>query len=168
VMMQMVQLGAVSDDEDTCLRPRGGESNLQVQDDIEGLVSWAASGDDEIHAGFMRAHGAPEAADDTIAEDNPNAIGVAGGWPEERLNRPAHPHTSLTVKQVMYGLMRTAAGNIRQGPVDNMIKVIKAAMPQPNKLPRCVPAQHCCHPNRSCTIRAQSLHACTTQVTITL
>jgi hypothetical protein len=142
MMLQMVQLGVGQDVEDAPdhgVRARGGEDNVAVEDDIEGLVALVASGGDEVQAAFMRAHGAPEVTDDAVAEDDPNVAAYTGGWPEERLSRPAHGHTTLTVKEVIYGLMRTAAGNIRQGPMDDMIKVIKAAMPQPNELPECGP-----------------------------
>lgn len=142
----MVQIGGNDDEEvddasPRLARERGGEQQTATVDDLEGdlerLVELAASGGDAARAAFMRAHCAPDAVDDATAEDCPQRPAISGAWSEERLNQRAHAHTQMTVKQVIYGLMKTAAGNIRQGPMDELLKVIKAAMPQPNYLPRC-------------------------------
>jgi hypothetical protein len=117
MMLQMVQLGTGSDAEnapDKAVRTRGGERDDASEQDIEELVAAAASGGDEVQAAFMRAHGAPQVPDDAVAEDGPDAAANMAGWPEERLGRAVHGHTSLTVKEVVYALMKTAAGNLRQ------------------------------------------------------
>lgn len=134
--MQMMHIKAADEEEaqEESPRERGGDRDAAAEEDLEVLAALAALECGEAQA-FMRAHGAPEAMDDATTEDDPK--GAADSWSEERLNKPAHEHTTMTVKQVIYGLMKTAAGNIRKGPMDELLKVIKAAMPQPNGLPRC-------------------------------
>jgi hypothetical protein len=137
--MQMMQLEAADEEEaqDESPRLRGGEQGAVGEEDPAVLAAMAALECGQAQA-FMRTHAAPEAIDDATTEDDPEGPGAGNAWSEEKLNKPAHEHTTTTVKQVIYGLMKIAAGNIRKGPMDALIKLIKTAMPQPNRLPRCV------------------------------
>jgi hypothetical protein len=93
--MQMMQLEAADEEEaqDESPRLRGGEQGAVGEEDPAVLVAMAALECGEAQA-FMWTHAAPEAIDDATTEDDPEGPGAGNAWSEERLNNPAHQHTT--------------------------------------------------------------------------
>lgn len=136
--MQALQLAVNRDSYGSEERFRGGHDGNerdQRNASLEDLVGLAAAGEGE----FAAAIGLDADADilSTIEDKVDEAACSSRAWTEERLGKPLFPGSDKTVKQAVYTFMKAAAGSVRTGTLDELIKAFKTFLPPENDLPGC-------------------------------
>jgi hypothetical protein len=126
--LQMLEQAGYMDQtaHDDMERPRGAADEVE---NIEDLVNNLCG------AEFMEAHGLSAPADDAEMEDG--ASDDTRGWCDERLDCPVHEHTTTTVRELVYAVMRVCAGSVKATTMDELIKAFNCSLPEGHCMPRC-------------------------------
>lgn len=114
-------------------RARGGTAEFDGS--IDDLVQLLAGGDID-GAAFMAAHGVEYSEDEALLD-------MAGDgederrWSDAELDQPVHDHTDTTVRELVYTILKIAAGRVNKQTLDELIKAFAETLPPDHKMPRC-------------------------------
>jgi hypothetical protein len=83
---------------------------------------------------FMEGQGLRQPEDEATAEDE-DTEQLAGTWTNERLDKPLHQHTEMSVRELVWSVMDVCKDTVKGKPLDELIKVFKRALPKDNCMP---------------------------------
>jgi hypothetical protein len=82
---------------------------------------------------FLEANGLGVLEDEAELED-PHCSQL-GRWSDQRLDISVHAYTEVTVRELVYTVMKVSAGSVKATQMDEMIKTFKRALPDGNDMP---------------------------------
>lgn len=82
---------------------------------------------------FLKANGLSVPEDEAEVEDP--ACSRTGRWSDQRLDAPVHAYTKVTVRELVYTLMKICAGAVKATQMDEIIKSFKRTLPDGNDMP---------------------------------
>jgi hypothetical protein len=103
---------------------RGGET---TEGEIEDAVN------DIFGVDFLNANGLAIQEDEAEVEDPLNS--QTGRWTDQRLDAPVHAYTKVTVRELVYTVMKVCAGAVKATQMDEIIKTFKRILPEGNDMP---------------------------------
>lgn len=103
---------------------RGGDTQ---EAELEDVVNEVFGND------FMQANGLRVPEDEAEVEDP--SCSQSARWSDQRLDTPVHSYTKVTVRELVYTLMKICAGAVKATQMDEIIKTFKRTLPDGNNMP---------------------------------